>query len=144
MSLYLVCECLITWLTINEGARREFPQSLLLALTPDSYLHTPETLQIGQLLGFRLGPAQRENRDGLPRSVGDFGNHCALSHRAQVLAKLFSHKQAGEEVRARPGSHSAALDLIQNWWNSEKQRVSRGRHLVTPRASRRRQEYLNI
>lgn len=101
MSLYLVCECLITWLTINERARWEFPQSLLLTLTPDSYLHTPEKLQIGQLLGFRLGPAQRENRDGLPRSVGDFGNYCALSHSAEVFAKLFSHKQAGEEVQAR-------------------------------------------
>lgn len=64
MSLYLACECLITWLTINERARWEFPQWLLLTLTPDSYLHTPEKLQIGQLLGFRLGPAQREKRDG--------------------------------------------------------------------------------
>lgn len=61
MSLYLVRECLITWLTINERARWEFPQSLLLILTPDSHLHTPEKLLIGQLLGFRLGPAQREN-----------------------------------------------------------------------------------
>lgn len=111
MSLYLVCECLITWLTINERARWEFPQSLLLTLTPDSYLHTPEKLQIGQLLGFRLGPAQRENRNGLPCSVGDFGNYCALPHSAEVLAKLFSHKQAGEEVQDRSDSYSASLDL---------------------------------
>lgn len=111
MSLYLVCECLITWLTINERARWEFPQSLLLILTPDSYLHTPEKLLIGQLLGFRLGPAQRENRDGLRRSVGDFGNYCALSHLAEVFTKLFSHKQAGEELPTRPDSHSASVDL---------------------------------
>lgn len=94
MSLYLVCECLITWLTINERARWEFPQSLLLTLTHDSYLHTPEKLQIGQLLGFRLGPTQRENQDGLPRSLGDFGNYCALSHSAEVCAKLLC-TQAG-------------------------------------------------
>lgn len=111
MSLYLVCECLITWLTINERARWEFPQSLLLILTPDSYLHTPEKLLIGQLLGFRLGPAQRENRDGLRRSVGDFGNYCALSHSAEVFTKLFSHKQAGEELPTGPDSHSASADL---------------------------------
>lgn len=111
MSLYLVCGSLITWLPINERARWEFPQSLLLTLTPDSYLHTPEKLQIGQLLGFRLGPAQRENRDGLPRSVGDFGNYCARSHSAEVFSKLFSHKQAGEEVQTRSASHSASVDL---------------------------------
>lgn len=110
MSLYLVCECLITWLTINERARWEFPQSLLLILTLDSYLHTPEKLLIGQLLGFRLGSAQRENRDGLRRSVGDFGNYCALSLSlsAEVFTKLFSHKQAGEEKPTRPDSHSAS------------------------------------
>lgn len=96
MSLYLVCECLITWLTINERARWEFPQSLLLTLTPDSYLHTPEKLQIGQLLGFRLGPAQRENQDGLPSSVGDFGNYCA---RLKFELSCFAHKPAGEEVQ---------------------------------------------
>lgn len=111
MSLYLVCECLITWLTINEGARWEFPQSLLLILTPDSYLHTPEKLLIGQLLGFRLGPAQRESRDGLRRSVGDFGNDRALSPSAEVLAKLFSREKAGEELPTRPDSHSASADL---------------------------------
>lgn len=143
MSLYLVCECLITWLTINETARWEFPQSLLLALTPDSYLHTPEKLQIGQLLGFRLGPAQRENRDGLPRSVGDFGNDCALSHSAEVFAKLFSHKQAGEEVQARSDSHSAPVDLwrwvmLKGGTRNSSGFLGASRYLLTPCALCRR------
>lgn len=50
--------------------RRDFSQTLLLILTLDSYLHTPAKLLIGQLLGFRLGPAQRENRDGAPALRG--------------------------------------------------------------------------
>ncbi|KAK5934594.1 hypothetical protein CgunFtcFv8_014980 [Champsocephalus gunnari] len=68
--------------------RRDFSQTLLLILTPDSRLHTPAKLLIGQLLGCRLGPAQREQRDGLQPSMGDFGNYCTLSHLAEVLAKL--------------------------------------------------------
>lgn len=67
MGLYwCVCVFVITWLLINEmemlrHQSRDFPQTLLLILTLDSYLHTPAKLLIGQLLGFRLGPAQREN-----------------------------------------------------------------------------------
>lgn len=61
-----MCVFVITWLLINEmemlrHQSRDFPQTLLLILTLDSYLHTPAKLLIGQLLGFRLGPAQREN-----------------------------------------------------------------------------------
>lgn len=83
----------ITCLPINETEmlwhqRRDFSQTLLLILTLDSYLHTPAKLLIGQLLGFRLGPAQREKRDGLQPSVGDFGNYCTPSHSAEVLPKL--------------------------------------------------------
>lgn len=84
------CVFVITWLPINETEmlrhqRRDFSQTLLLILTLDSYLHTPAKLLIGQLLSFRLGPAQRENRDGLRPSVGDFGNYCTLSHLAEVF-----------------------------------------------------------
>lgn len=96
MSLYrYVCVFVITWLPINKNERwfgtrgGTFQKILLLCLTPDSYLHTPAKLLIGQLLSFRLGPAQRENRDGLQPSVGDFGNDCTLSHSAEVAAKLF-------------------------------------------------------
>lgn len=68
---------------------RDFSQTLLLILTLDSHLHTPAKPLIGQLLGFRLGPAQRENHDGLQSSVGDFGNNCTLSHFPEVFTKLF-------------------------------------------------------
>lgn len=68
---------------------RDFPQTLLLILTLDSYLHTSAKLLIGQLRCFRLGPAQHEKRDGLQPSVGDFGNYCTLSHLAEVFTKLF-------------------------------------------------------
>lgn len=55
----------ITRLPINETEmlrrkRKDSSQTLLLILTPDSYLHTPAKLLIGQLLGFRSSPAQRE------------------------------------------------------------------------------------
>lgn len=85
-------------------------KTLLLILTLDSYLHTPAKLLIGQLLGFRSGPAQRENRDGLQPSMGDFGNACTLFHLPEVFAKLIWHKQVGEKVQSF-GSNSASVEL---------------------------------
>lgn len=88
-----VCVFVITHLPINEiemlrHQRRDFSQTLLLILTLDSHVHTPAKLLIGQLLGFRSGPAQREKRDGLQPSMGDSGNYCTLSHLAEVFTKL--------------------------------------------------------
>lgn len=87
------CVFVITRLPVNETEalrhqRGNLSQTLLLILTLDSYLHTPAKLLIGQLLGFRSGPAQREKRDGLQPSMGDFGNYCTLSHLAEVFTKL--------------------------------------------------------
>lgn len=61
----MVCVFVITCLPINEtemllDQRTDLSETLLLILTLDSHLHTPAKLLIGQLLGFRSGPAQRE------------------------------------------------------------------------------------
>lgn len=65
----------ITRLPVNETEmlrrkRKDFSQTPLLTLTPDSYLHTPAKLLIGQLLGFRWSPAQHEKPRWAPALHG--------------------------------------------------------------------------